>query len=33
MEREVLVCITEKNSRENIDRWVEVLGNVLKEAK
>jgi glycine dehydrogenase subunit 1 len=33
MEREVLVCVTEKNSRENIDRWVEVLGNVLKEAK
>ncbi|MDH4266196.1 MAG: aminomethyl-transferring glycine dehydrogenase subunit GcvPA [Deltaproteobacteria bacterium] len=33
MEREVLICVTEKISRKNIDRLVEVLGSVSKEAK
>jgi glycine dehydrogenase subunit 1 len=33
MEREVLICVTEKNSRRDIDHLAEALGRALREVK
>jgi len=33
METEVLVCVTERNSRQEIDRLIEALEKALREAR